>query len=137
MGNISSLMSLKKLLRIFFRTGFIQFGLVILFYLVFSLSNQTFLENNQATILIALFSFFIASVLNVIGILLGCFFVGLINKNIAYYLIIIIVPLIFSSVALLIFNKLESKYLIFLVPAFMAFTLSHVILYFSISKNKS
>ncbi len=137
MGNISSLMSLKKLLRIFFRTGFIQFGLVILFYLVFSLSNQTLLENNQATILIALFSFLIASVLNVIGILLGCFFVGLINKNIAYYLIIIIVPLIFSSVALLIFNKLESKYLIFLVPAFMAFTLSHVISYFSISKNKS
>jgi len=137
MGNTQNFMSLQKLLKIFYRTGFIQFGLVILFYFVLYLSKYRFSEDSQATIIMALFSFFIATVLNVIGMFLGSLCVGLMNKNIAYYSIVIVAPLVISTILLVISNKLESKYLIFLIPAFMAFIVSHFISYFSVLKKKS
>lgn len=137
MGNIQNFMSLQRLLKIFYRTGFIQFGLVVLFYLVLFLSKYRFSEDSQATIIMALFSFLISTVLNVIGIFSGSLCVGLMNKNIAYYSIVIFVPLVISTILLVISNKLESKYFIFLIPAFMAFIVSHFILYFSILKKKS
>ena len=84
----------------------------------------------------AVFSFFISSVLNVIGMFIGSFFVRLMEERLIYYSIIIIAPMIFVGGFLVFFNKLESQFLIFLLPAFIAFIVSHFVSYFSLLKGR-
>jgi hypothetical protein len=128
-------MTIKQLWKIFFKTGFIQIGLVFLFYLVLFWSKKSSIESSQAVTVMALFSFIISTVLNIVGMLVGSSFVGLINKNLSFYVIIIVSPLFIIGSILFFMNKLESQFLIFLVPAFSAFIISHLISFFSIMKT--